>query len=666
MSTTKTSWILDLVDHITKPVKDVMKTVSKMDTGLNDVTKTVRFTERETKEALKNSKKHYKDLEASIDEVEKEVNQLEKAVKNSAPGKQMAKANAEYEKGVQRLNKLRTALNGAEKDINDLTKAADGFNQKSEKWTDLATGINQGVELIQKATDGLSFSVDVANLSTEVQRMTDLTGDALDEFVSRSRNIAAVYDEDAQEIARAANAMTKQNGKSFEDNLNLIEDGYKKGANANRDFLDQLQEYQPFIKQLGLDQSQAIALIAKAGKDGIFSDKALDSLKEANLSLREMQAPQIDALKGIGLRPEDIEDLNPMDAIKLISSKMSGASAQAKQLVLADIFKGAGEDAGLDFIENFSKEIPKLADMPEYEQAGSGIKGFFSDISTWAGQTFGNVGVYAQQMSPMIQGVAAAIPIIELLSEKTWVQNIATKAAAAGQWLLNAALTANPIGIVIVAIGALVAGVVWAWNKFEGFREVIFKGWEALKLFGKVIKDYVINRIKGLLSGITGIGQALMHFFKGEWSQAWETGKQAASNIMGVDAGKQAAEQFVGGWKGAMDEGQKVSDEYTAEKQKKENESSVNAFSSTPSVNGLLQGENSGQQKLGTTEQTSKSKTKKNPVEVQGNGGSKSITMTLDIKNYFNTTAATNARKLADEIVGHVNDRMRDAVISLG
>jgi hypothetical protein len=38
----------------------------------------------------------------------------------------------------------------------------------------------------------------------------------------------------------------------------------------------------------------------------------------------------------------------------------------------------------------------------------------------------------------------------------TIAQSAATKAAAAGQWLLNAALTANPIGIVVVAVAALV------------------------------------------------------------------------------------------------------------------------------------------------------------------------------------------------------------------
>ena len=49
----------------------------------------------------------------------------------------------------------------------------------------------------------------------------------------------------------------------------------------------------------------------------------------------------------------------------------------------------------------------------------------------------------------------------------------ASKVWAAGQWLLNAALSANPIGLVVVAIAALVAGVVYAYTHFETFRNVV-------------------------------------------------------------------------------------------------------------------------------------------------------------------------------------------------
>jgi murein DD-endopeptidase MepM/ murein hydrolase activator NlpD len=57
----------------------------------------------------------------------------------------------------------------------------------------------------------------------------------------------------------------------------------------------------------------------------------------------------------------------------------------------------------------------------------------------------------------------------------------ATKVWAAVQWVLNGALSANPIGIVIVAIAALVAAIVVAWQKSEKFRDIVTGVWQAVQ-----------------------------------------------------------------------------------------------------------------------------------------------------------------------------------------
>lgn len=69
------------------------------------------------------------------------------------------------------------------------------------------------------------------------------------------------------------------------------------------------------------------------------------------------------------------------------------------------------------------------------------------------------------------------------LAYKTYMMGVIlyTKIWTAVQWLLNAAMDANPIGLVIAAIAALVAGIVWAWNHFEGFRRVVLGLWEVFK-----------------------------------------------------------------------------------------------------------------------------------------------------------------------------------------
>jgi hypothetical protein len=56
--------------------------------------------------------------------------------------------------------------------------------------------------------------------------------------------------------------------------------------------------------------------------------------------------------------------------------------------------------------------------------------------------------------------------------------------ATAAQWLFNIAMTANPIGLIVVAIAAVIAIVVVMYNKFAWFRD--FMG-----IIGGLIKGYI-------------------------------------------------------------------------------------------------------------------------------------------------------------------------------
>lgn len=68
----------------------------------------------------------------------------------------------------------------------------------------------------------------------------------------------------------------------------------------------------------------------------------------------------------------------------------------------------------------------------------------------------------------------------------------------AAQWLLNVAMTSNPIGLVITAIAALTAGVLVAWNRSEKFRGTVLGVWAALKVVGNIIYDFVEPAINGI------------------------------------------------------------------------------------------------------------------------------------------------------------------------
>lgn len=115
-----------------------------------------------------------------------------------------------------------------------------------------------------------------------------------------------------------------------------------------------------------------------------------------------------------------------------------------------------------------------------------------------------------------------------------------TNAWTAVQTMLNLVMTANPIGLIIVGIGALIAVIVYCWNKFAGFRAFLITMWDTMKQFGNIIKEYIVNRIKEMIAGLGKIAGALLKLFKGDFSGAFSDFKDGVGNLMGKDSATKA------------------------------------------------------------------------------------------------------------------------------
>jgi len=117
--------------------------------------------------------------------------------------------------------------------------------------------------------------------------------------------------------------------------------------------------------------------------------------------------------------------------------------------------------------------------------------------------------------------------------------SIVTKLWAAAQYALNAAMTANPIGIIIVAIGAVVAAIVYAYNHFQKFRAFLWATWAVIKEVGSIIVDYFV-----------GLKDILVGTFTLDSDQVARGMDKLASSTIG--AGKRIAEAAKKGWNEGM------------------------------------------------------------------------------------------------------------------
>lgn len=281
------------------------------------------------------------------------------------------------------------------------------------------------------------------------QQFTGKEGDDLKAFRNEVQAVADAFNVDFKETIVAANALAKQFGISADEALKLVKDGFISGGNVTGQFLDNLKEYPAYFKEAGISADQFVAIVTQTNKMGIFSDKGVDAIKEANLRLREMTTATAAALDGIGISSEQVQkDLQTgvkttFDVMRDISAKLNELPDSATQVgtAIADIFGGPGEDAGLQYLRTL-KDIStnmdevkgkagllgqlqeeQLQSQIELQNALSGLfdatGGNFETLTTQA-KVFVNQGLTA-----IIKGVIDIINyFIELYNESVLIRAI--------------------------------------------------------------------------------------------------------------------------------------------------------------------------------------------------------------------------------------------------
>src|SRR5690606_29847152 len=132
----------------------------------------------------------------------------------------------------------------------------------------------------------------------------------------------------------------------------------------------------------------------------------------------------------------------------------------------------------------------------------------------------------------------------------------ATIAWTAVQWLLNVALSANPIGIIIVAVAALVAGIILLWKNSETFRNIVTGAFNAVWSAIKFVWEWTKKNWPLLLAILTGpIGLAVLAIVK-NWDKI-KAGFQAVRDFLGA-AVNWVKERFKAGFQAVRDTVERV------------------------------------------------------------------------------------------------------------
>lgn len=352
---------------------------------LNKEIQNNRRTEKEAEGSLKS-------LRAELSNLTAEYDSLSRAERNAARGKELE----------EKINAITDELKGAEEETQRFYRNVGNYEESIKNAIGLNNDFaNSIMEIAQNSKNGRDFFANMRNeaaafgntlkglLTNKVflslsgiagvgfavkwwydynkgvqeatrltKQFTEMSGNELKEYRTEVQALADFYGKDFREMLVSANALSKQFGISQQEALDIIKDGFVAGADAGGQFLDILREYPAYFKEAGITAEQFVAIVAESNRQGIFSDKGIDTIKEANTRLREMTTATAEALDGIGISSQEVQQAlqdgsaTTFDIIRRVSERLNELPDNASVVgtAIADIFGGPGEDAGLKYI----------------------------------------------------------------------------------------------------------------------------------------------------------------------------------------------------------------------------------------------------------------------------------------------------------------------------
>ena len=375
----------------------------------------------------------------------------------------------------------------------------------------------------------------IASVVHNIPAMRNAAVPVLKDISAGALDVARVFGQDVEGVTRAVGvAMRTGLAPDAQSALDLITRGFQKIPGASEDLLDTMNEYGVQFQKLGLDGPAALGLINQLMQGGARNtDLAADAMKEFSIRAIDGSKLSAEGFKALGLDAEKmtaqiagggkgasagldlvIDRLNAMeDPVKRDAAGVALFGTQWEDLGQA--FRSADLDTAAASLGKTADATKGIADQSDQGRINTFIRSLqtgFVDIV--GGKVIPTVLAFGKHLSEhktlyttlaitigvlaAAYGVATAAMAVQAAGGivafiKTMVTS--TKAWTAAQWLLNVAMTANPIGIVIAVIVALVAAIVIAYKNSETFRKIVQAAWAGIQQAAQYAWENVLKPV---------------------------------------------------------------------------------------------------------------------------------------------------------------------------
>jgi TP901 family phage tail tape measure protein len=411
--------------------------------------------------------------------------------------------------------------------FNEVDKGLDAVAVGTGATGDALKGLQQTFKNVAaNATQGME---EVGNVVAEVNTRLGLTGEPLEEFSDRMLTLSRITGIDAvaatKSVTRAMNdaGVAVEDAGSFMDVLLVASQQTGIGVD---ELADKMVKFGSPMRQLGFSVEETAALLGGFEKAGVNTDLVMGSLR---IGLGKLaKAGEKDLPKAL------------RESIKAIKNAETGGEAAAMAMELFGSRAGADMAAAIregrldvddlvTTLENADGALQSTAEATEGPQeqlkkmknqltlTGAAFAEIFIPVLERALGPLQRMLTVFREMSPTQKNVvvttlaiAAAVgPLLIIISKAISVflmlrsAIIAVRAAQIG---LNLAMIANPIGLIVVAIAALVAGLIIAYKRSETFRNIV-------DAIGATVRDSLIKAFEWLRTKISEIWPVVQQMY---------------------------------------------------------------------------------------------------------------------------------------------------------
>lgn len=505
-----------------------------------------------------------------------EVAKLERALINAQTEEQ--KLTGELQGANTGLEEQKDAADQAGSSVDDMAEIlinagiADKLSEIGQaaydmaaEFDDASAAIVEGTGASGEALEGLNKSAQnafgaiknadsdinsVANTLAELNTRFGVTGDEAEDLTVKIENFAHHTGTDGTKAVDSIADIMHRWGMDMDDVDSLLDDLTTANQSCQMsvdDLSGYLADNSTQFQELGYSSEEALAMLIGLSDGGANVSTVMSGLTKgiANMSAETDDVPgafrsAIDAIEESGSVSEALQQ-QVGDTGKTVEEIFGKKAAQELatniqngSFAIGDWTKALQENDGA--LESTTENATTMSDS--WQQAVNNVQmalmsTFAPAIQSVVTAVSGVVTQVAQvvQRSPLLQavvvGIATALGILAAALGFSALVTVVTKAFA----LLNTTLLANPVFLVVTAIAALVAGLIYAWNNCETFRNIVTAVFETIRTFVVNAVTAIHKKIAEIFNKIRTVITTVTNSIRTKVTSVWSGIRSVTTNI---------------------------------------------------------------------------------------------------------------------------------------